>query len=522
MFIHTLSSIPAAPLVNTCEITRHFQDDALNADIFQDDCLSFGSIENLEAELKAAKASGKRVKDFLESDKTSTFIKLQEPVKNFLFLKELKALQKLNDGSKYAHILGTVSGLEISKMKHGEIINRVDSKTGEYLTFVLKRKAGKEKLVLRSAMSPKDDRFSLQNIMAKIVSSKRVSKCCRVVQSKSHLLNVFKSCEHGSISVSNLQTCGSVWDCPVCAARITELRRREVQKAFDAHKESGGFISLVTRTVPHTSLDSLLSMVKRFCFADNFLKKHRAYRKICTAYCIEGTIKTFEITVTYTNGWHLHVHEIIFHSKESLQGDALSTNDAYKSFLKSFESAYYDIWADSAVKAGFSLPSKAHGLQVQNGDFAAEYIAKWGVERTSTWGVDAEMTKQHIKDSMNGYTPFELIRLYRDTGDKRLEPLLREYSDTMKGQRQLIWSKGLKDKFAIKAATDAELSRKLQDDAEHLGVVSPVQWECIVKSGNRENFFTLAAIGWDVLTNFLYSLDDYPRNSFVGEMIKKS
>jgi hypothetical protein len=74
-----------------------------------------------------------------------------------------------------------------------------------------------------------------------------------------------------------------------------------------------------------------------------------------------------------------------------------------------------------------------------------------------------------------------------------------------------MWSKGLKKAFGIGEKSDEELAGELDDVAEELGVLSPVQWKFIVKNDLRIEFFYFAAQGFDALTDFLHSFDKYPK-----------
>lgn len=397
-----------------------------------------------------------------------------------------------------------------------ESFRSINNKTGEVSTFTRK---GKKDVLVQPREKIISDRFSLQNTMAKVVPKHRVSKCFRVVQDKQKALTVYKSNNFNSVSVSNLQTCGSVWDCPVCAAKITERRRKEVNMAIDAHKLGGGSVSFVTRTVPHTKDDSLIDMRNKFRKADSLMKEHSSYKSLVKRLGVIGSIKVYEVTVGEFNGWHLHVHEIFFHSKDApFDGDAVSTNPDYAAFLETFRAGLYARWKVDAVKAGFNEPSEEHGLQVQNGDFAADYFAKWGVESSSSWDASSELTKAHIKKSKKGFSPFDLLRCFRDTGDESLIPILREYSESMFGQRQLIWSRGLKAHFGIDDIDDEELVEELEDDAEEIGVLSPDQWRFIAKNDLRAEFYLFALEGWDVLTAFLTSFDYYPDFSMLQNL----
>lgn len=389
-----------------------------------------------------------------------------------------------------------------------ETFRSINKKTGEVSTFTRK---GKKDVLVKPREKIISERFSLQNVMAKVMPEHRVSKCFRVVQDKQKPLTVYKSNNFNSISVSNLQTCGSVWDCPVCAAKITERRCKEVHHAFGIHKLNCGFLSFTTRTVPHTKDDSLIDMRNKFRKADSLMKGHSSYKSLAKKLGVIGSIKVYEVTVGEFNGWHLHVHEIFFHSKDApFDGDAVSTNPDYAAFLETFRAGLYARWKVDAVKAGFNEPSEEHGLQVQNGDFAADYIAKWGIESSSSWDASSELTKAHIKKSKKGFSPFDLFRSLRDTGDERLIPIIREYSESMFGQRQLVWSRGLKALFDVKDLSDDELVEAVEDDSERIGVLSPTQFKFIVKNDLRTEFYLLALDGWDVLTSFLTSFPDYP------------
>ncbi|MDD5215390.1 MAG: hypothetical protein PHQ03_07640 [Methylococcales bacterium] len=386
-----------------------------------------------------------------------------------------------------------------------------DKNTGQAFTFLTK---ANKQFLKRSKAEILAERFELQKTMAKIVPEHRVSKCMRVVQSKGRHLSVFKSVKHSTISLSNLQSCGSVWDCVPCAAKITERRRNEVKKAIEAHKEQGGSISFVTRTTPHYKSDSLLSIRDKFRKADTIYRGSSGYKIITkNKQCHGQSIKVFELTVSDANGWHFHVHELYFHEAGAFEGQAVSSNPFYKQFLQEFEQGLYKEWRNAALKAGFEEPSRAHGLQVQNGDFASDYLSKWGVEPSGGWGVDSELTKAHIKTSKKGFSPFDLIKLYQETQNPELAPMIQEYSEAMKGQKQLIWSRGLKARFGIDDIDDDDLVDQLEDDAEEIGTICPMQWKFIVANDLRVDFMLLASQGWDVASEFLTSFADYPAYS---------
>lgn len=380
----------------------------------------------------------------------------------------------------------------------GKDFQAVNEETGEFITgeFIYK-KGG---TVAGTRVAPSDgytlvDRFSLQTVAKKALPGYRVSKCLRLPTSKNHHISVYKNSDLNSIFFGGLQTCGSVWHCAPCAAKISERRGDEVQHAINYCLDRGGFVSFVTRTVPHAVSDSLLDILTKFRLADAKYKNNRHYKATVKNFASFGQIKVFEITVGL-NGWHLHVHEIMLHH-------AVSITNVYSCL----ENNLYRLWADAALKSGFDEPSRAHGLQVQNGDFAAAYLAKFAKQSTSNWNVSRELTKQHIKKSKFGFSPFDLLRAYRDDPKPEYLELIREYGEVMHGARQLIWSRGLKELVALENLSDQEIAEQIEAEAVLAGLISLDQWRFIIKNDLRATVLMLVKNhDFSAMTAFLLSL----------------
>lgn len=324
-------------------------------------------------------------------------------------------------------------------------------------------------------------------------------------------VGILVSPSHDSARFFGLQNCKSVWTCPVCSAKISNKRANEVQVAYDKHKLQAGQFSFVTRTVPHTDADSLAYTLDRFIDAEKRLKQKRKYKDLKSLFGVIGSIKVYELTVT-CNGWHLHVHEIYFH--ESLAAVlAAGGND----WLYEFEALMFPLWHDSAVASGFDSPSREHGLQVQDGDFAAAYITKYGKEPSDAfWNVNREMTKQHLKRSRKGLSPFDLLKQYKATGQQFYAELFKEFATNMHGRRQLMWSRGLKDYFGIEEKTDEELIEESEDDSFVLGYFAH-HWREIRKQHLKARVLILARSGgFDAVKAYCLSigLDFYTPDEF--------
>ena len=105
-------------------------------------------------------------------------------------------------------------------------------------------------------MARRVERFALQSVARDILPDSRTAKCLRI-RAYDKDVQVWKSKNHKTASYGGLQTCGSVWMCPVCGAKVVERRRGEIQQAMAMHRACGGEVHLLTLTVPHTRFDVL-------------------------------------------------------------------------------------------------------------------------------------------------------------------------------------------------------------------------------------------------------------------------
>ena len=70
-------------------------------------------------------------------------------------------------------------------------------------------------------------------------------------------IEIHKGLTNGKAFYHGLMACGSVWTCPVCAAKIAERRRLELKQAIEAAKVKGFGVYFVTLTIPHGVGDDL-------------------------------------------------------------------------------------------------------------------------------------------------------------------------------------------------------------------------------------------------------------------------
>ena len=330
-----------------------------------------------------------------------------------------------------------------------EIANRGGGSLGIY---------GKSSPAFQTA---RHDKYSLQKSARLIRRGFPVAKCLRWAIPKQHV-SILHAKEYGKAFYAGLETCGSVWECPVCAAKISERRRAEVLAAMTAHKAAGGDVLLLTLTNPHYRGDNLPQLLQGQAQAMRRFWGTRAAARLSESLGLVGSIRALEVTdgtkSRVNNGWHPHFHILLFVAR------GVDLERARREF--------FAIWSNACRLAGLPLPSFERGVMLDNGNKAQRYISKWGLE--------SEMTKGHLKKGKDqGRTPFDLLRDYRE-GDKQAGALFVEYANAFKGKRQLYWSSGLKDRFSIEDVTDKDLADREEEEAILGHELSREDWKTVL------------------------------------------
>ena len=344
----------------------------------------------------------------------------------------------------------------------------------------------------------KVERFMLQKVVKGLMGSSRTAKCLRWLQANRKEVEVWRSHEYKTASFAGLQTCGSVWACPVCAAKIAERRRVELLGAMTTHKASGGTVFMLTLTAPHQRTDALADLLPKHRKALLKFWGHRAVKRVLLEMGVVGQIRAAEVThgrrSDQNNGWHPHHHVLLF------AGSGVGSGEFGGADLKDWACRLYLQWAKCCESVGLGVPSYAHGLRLDDGSKAASYVAKWGLED--------EMTKGHTKKASKGETPFDFLRaVLADAGDNQGGALFVEFAQAFKGKRQLTWSPGLKARFAVGETTDEELAAKTDDSALLLGKITLEEWRLVLKAEGRALVLQLAESGgWEAVERYLSGL----------------
>lgn len=332
-----------------------------------------------------------------------------------------------------------------------------------------------------AAIEAKKRRYRLQTVARKLLPDERIRTCHRdTIPAKLHV-DIVANPEFSSASFRNLQTCNSVWSCPVCAAKISEQRREELSTAL----VSSSFRSiLVTYTLRHRTTNPLVQSLTALKEARRSLKSGEWFQNLKDDYGWAGSVTSHEVTYSDRNGWHPHAHELVLLPKD------ITDNDLEGITLK-LRRRWLEVLAREGYTAEYDF-----GVDVQTSEqWVEEYVAKWGHEpQGRQWTPAHEVTKAVSKSARaDGLTPWQLLELC-DSGDMRAGELFQEYFYAFKGSHQLQWAPGTRKALHLgeDAPTD-EVLAAADEPGEPLAVLAYEQWKYILVGDRRGELLEVAA-----------------------------
>lgn len=368
------------------------------------------------------------------------------------------------------------------------------------------------------ADSRRGGRYAARHVLWGFSDLKRVRSCGRVSRSADGVgVRITTGPEGRSAGFSGLSTCGSVWACPVCSAKIAAGRQDEIAAALTEWHKRGGRVGLVTLTMRHRKGQALTDLWDGVADAWHAATSGRGWTadqdvhgvpmarvvrtgKRAGQTVVTNRIRTIRVVeVTHGDaGWHVHVHALV-----------LVDGRASAGAVEAIGAAMFGRWSASLVSNGFDAPSFAHGLDARRleGDPAAalgEYFTK------SVYRASMETARGDLKDAkMGNRTPFAILRGLVEvhaTGDlagrdglpevSTDERLWHEWEAASKGRRQVGWTQGLRAELLpdVEELTDEELADQDQG-GEEIGKIEPATWSAIAR----------ARADWEVLQAFVRS-----------------
>jgi hypothetical protein len=352
-----------------------------------------------------------------------------------------------------------------------------------------------------AAKARKSRRYAGRRTLWQISSDRTCRGCGRTVMDPDSGVILARTAE-GNAVVLGLLKCGKLWLCPVCSATIRHGRPQEITRAVVAWIAMGGTAHLVTFTARHAATDKLATLMDaiqgtRKDEAKGIKRQPGAYQRLITGGTWAGRpergldgirdrvgyigmIRATEITVGQINGWHPHIHAIVFLGGElaGTRADKRITGvfSPSASAVSEFEGHFRSVWTSHLAKLDPEFkPSDRHGVDfkrletVQDAQDLGQYIAKIqdGDKAVSPAN---ELARGDLKSGRNGnMAPFQLLGRLGDLmggvpddeadghGDQQwCHAKWAEYETATKGRRAIEWTRYLRPLLGIEGGDTAE------------------------------------------------------------------
>lgn len=354
---------------------------------------------------------------------------------------------------------------------------------------------------------------------------------------------------------SGLVRCGSVWACPVCAARVRAERAATLERYALAWLKEGKGLYLVTLTVPHWKHVRLADYTddQGRAVKGQLAKLMEAWRGIgqgawwvgravirdgapapwssawsadttvrprvledggapvvwrkgfVDRHEVAGTTRTVEVT-DGANGWHAHLHALVW-------TEGAATREAADRIQADLTAR----WAKRCKSVGLPTPDPVRGCRVdpatrdEAGQKAlARYVAKVQEQRAdgteTARGLASEVTMgtEKLARGAKGRTPFDLAAL-AVAGDDAARLRWLEYERATQGRRCLTWSHGLQERLAelageeVDTRDDEELAAELAEAearGANLAVARrPFRESVVQRNGGRADLALAGFVG---------------------------
>lgn len=360
------------------------------------------------------------------------------------------------------------------------------------------------------------ERLEAQRVLWDRSTLERVRLCRHRVNGDSVQVRVTEGSDGRRAGFAGLQTCGSVWACPVCSSKVLGHRQGEIETAVVRHLKDGGKIAFATFTVRHNRSHSLDEVWDAVSSAQAAMTSGREYRaevarlgvevdrvlvtecpaKSCgedsgrgrrhARFCRLGTydvkhvlpwLRVVEVTHG-ENGWHVHQHMVLF-----LPGSMTDVD------LADLYDAMHARWARGAADGGLDGALKVNTCEfVTSPARIGEYVSKntYGVKERSAGVMAAEVARGDLKVSRLGGK--SSMQLMRDAVDEhagaRERRLWREFEQASQGRRQMTWSHGARLVLGLGVElTDEEAAAvEVGTDDDAVIEIDPSSWYRVVRT----------------------------------------
>jgi hypothetical protein len=283
--------------------------------------------------------------------------------------------------------------------------------------------------------------------------------------------------EFGGIGgFAGLSTCGSVWACGVCNAKIMARRQLEIGAAVEVWKASGGQVAFGTMTMRHWTGHRLEDLWVALSKAWNRVTGGKSWQRDKKRFGIAGWLRVVEVTFG-ENGWHVHIHALFFLESLTVAPE-----------LEALKSSMFGRWSAALKSLGLPSPlAVGQDLHVLDGA-ADEALATYFTKAVhSAKRIGLELTSTQTKKARGVYktrSPWAFLDDVLDLGDADALGYWHEYQRASKGRRQLTWSRGLRELLGLRAEkSDEEVAgEELGTKDDDLVLITAAGWRVVIGS----------------------------------------
>lgn len=347
-------------------------------------------------------------------------------------------------------------------------------------------------------------RFALQAAARELAPAGRVRICLRAIVPGRESVEIWHSSARSRAYYKNLMTCGSVWVCPVCAAKISERRRVELARVLGVRDllvvpAAGGGERMVTVPRYHLAMATFtLSHKKGETLAAVLARLQSAYRRMWSGrwpqawqklHRVVGTLRALEVTYG-ENGWHPHIHLLLIRDSANTPGS-----------VRDMDIELTLRWLDVVTSVGGEASAQRGMVLSAADDKAGEYLGKMGHQVDAAirrWGVVDELTKYPVKKGRaESRTLWDLLADYIG-GDVRAGELWIEAQAALRGVMFLRPSNGLWKALQAPESVgdDTEMAQELQSPSDAiLSSLTIDQWRTVVRKNSRGELLEVASEG---------------------------
>lgn len=330
-------------------------------------------------------------------------------------------------------------------------------------------------------------RFALLDRLQVVTDLDRLSHCRRHPHGRAEFVGIVS--RDGIASYAGLQTCGSVWACPVDSAKVRHQRTLDLARVVLDWLDAGGGLTFPTMTLAHRRGDALVDTLGRLLDGWRYVTSHRRWKQLRVDVGIQHFCKSVEVTHGY-NGWHPHIHALLF------TREPLGRKD-----IERIRVTVWDLWLGYVDRHELRPVVEARAVVVKavemHSDKGIAALAEYLFKVQDGYGIAAEIVRADLKKGRGrrSRVPFQIAESAVTPAGRRRGDLTLwlEYEAATKGRRVMDWSKGSAAQLRIDDDDEATAAADVDEDLVY--DLTPYEWSLVCRYRWRGHVLTKADQG---------------------------